>query len=135
MSKNIESIEGIGPAYGQKLRAAGVGSLEELLQLGSKRARRAELARDCEISEALILRWVNMADLCRIRGIGGQYAELLEAAGVDTVKELRNRNAENLTVKLRELNGEKGLTGNTPSLTQVRDWIEQASRLSPVVEY
>ena len=132
---NIEEIEGIGPVYAEKLRAAGVTTTEELLETGGGPKGRDELAENTGIAGAHILRWVNHADLMRIKGVGKQYAELLEAAGVDTVKELRNRNAENLTAKLKETNEAKNLCGTTPSLSQVTAWIDEAKTLEPKVRY
>jgi len=132
---NIEEIEGIGPVYAEKLRAAGVTTTDELLAAGGGPKGREELAEKTGIAGAHILRWVNHADLMRIKGIGKQYAELLEAAGVDTVKELRNRNAENLTAKLKEVNEAKNLSGTSPSLSVVTGWIEQAKTMEPMVRY
>jgi predicted flap endonuclease-1-like 5' DNA nuclease len=135
MAKSIEDIEGIGPSYGESLRKAGVATPNALLKAGSTPKGREGLAQTTGISESLILRWTNMADLFRVKGVAGQYAELLEAAGVDTVKELRNRNAENLAAKMGEVNAEKKLVRQPPSATTVTGWIEQANALPPVVEY
>ncbi len=135
MAKRIESIEGIGPAMGAALRDAGIGSVEKLLELCCDKKGRAEVARKTQISETKILKWVNMADLFRINGIASQYAELLEGAGVDTVKELRNRNAQNLTDTMNDVNGKKGLVRRTPSVTIVNSWIEQARELPPKISH
>ncbi|MCA2970468.1 MAG: DUF4332 domain-containing protein [Acidobacteriaceae bacterium] len=131
----IEEIEGVGPAYAVKLTEAGVATVETLLEQGGAPKGRAALAEKTGISEKLILRWVNHADLIRIKGVGPQYAELLEAAGVDTVKELRNRNAANLTTKLVEINEAKNIAGTTPSAKQVEGWIEEAKTLEPKVSH
>lgn len=131
----IEEIEGIGPAYAAKLTAAGLTTVESLLEQGGTAKGRAAIAEKTEISEKLILRWVNHADLIRIKGIGPQYAELLEAAGVDTVKELRHRNAANLAVKLIEINEAKNIAGTTPNEKQVEGWIEEAKTLEPKVSH
>lgn len=131
----IEEIEGVGAAYGTKLSEAGVTTVELLLEQGGAAKGRASLAEKTGISEKLILRWVNHADLIRIKGVGPQYAELLEAAGVDTVKELRNRNAANLTAKLVEINEAKNIAGTTPSAKQVETWIEEAKTLEPKVSH
>lgn len=131
----IEEIEGVGPAYAVKLAEAGVATVEALLEQGGAAKGRVMLADKTGISEKLILRWVNHADLIRIKGIGPQYAELLEAAGVDTVKELRNRNAANLTTKLVEINEAKNVAGTTPSAKQVEGWIEEAKTLEPKVSH
>ena len=134
-SKSIESIEVIGPAYGEKLRAAGCGSPARLLRDCAAPKGRKALAAKTGISESIILRCVNMADLFRIKGVATQYAELLEASGVDTVKELRNRNADNLVKKMQEVNSSKRLTRTVPGFAAVKDWIEQAKQLPPVVTY
>lgn len=131
----IEEIEGVGPAYAVKLAEAGVAAVESLLEQGGAAKGRAALAEKTGISEKLILRWVNHADLIRIKGVGPQFAELLEAAGVDTVKELRNRNAANLAAKLIEINEAKNIAGTTPTAKQVEAWIEEAKTLEPKVSH
>lgn len=135
MGKKITEIEGIGPAFQEKLEAAGITTVEGLLEAGASKAGRKKIASDSDIDEKKILNWVNMADLFRIKGIASQFAELLEAAGVDTVKELRNRNAENLHAKLVEVQEEKKITRTVPALSKVVDFIEQAKTLAPVVSY
>lgn len=135
MSKSIESIEGIGPKLGEALRKAGVTSVERLLEAGATKKGRAELAAKAGISESRILKCVNMADLFRIHGVASQYAELLECAGVDTVKELKNRNAENLAKKMAEINEQKNLVRRPPSSRVVKDWITQAQRIPGVISY
>ncbi|MGB5306675.1 MAG: DUF4332 domain-containing protein [Gammaproteobacteria bacterium] len=135
MAKKIQSIEGIGPGYAEMLVGAGISSTERLLQEGATREGRTALAQKTGINERLILKWVNMSDLFRIRGVAGQYAELLEAAGVDTVKELRNRNPENLAQAMIAVNKEKRLVRQTPSQKRVSDWVDHAKNLPPVVSY
>jgi len=135
MAKSIEAIEGIGPAYGAKLREIGCSSPAKLLKAGADRQGRKQIAEKSGISDSVILRCVNMADLFRIKGVATQYAELLEAAGVDTVKELRNRNAANLTEAMKNTNAEKKLVRLVPSLKSVENWVEQAKSLPPVVTY
>jgi len=135
MARPIEEIEGIGPAYAGKLGAAGIGTTEALLEKGCTRTGRTALAEQTGLSDKLILKWVNMADLCRIKGIGGEYAELLECAGVDTVKELRTRNPENLAAKLAEVNEEKKLVRQVPPPSAVTGWVQQAGELPPKLEY
>jgi predicted flap endonuclease-1-like 5' DNA nuclease len=109
--------------------------VEKLLEAGATKAGRKKLAAGSGIDEGKILDWVNMADLFRIKGVGPQFAELLEAAGVDTVKELKNRNADNLYAKLVEVQAEKKITRAVPAQSQVADFIEQAKSLNPVVTY
>ena len=134
MSK-LSLIEGIGEAYELKLEAVGVNSIEALLEACATKKGRSQLAEKAEISEKLILKWANHADLIRIKGIGGEYAELLEAAGVDTVPELATRKAENLFKKLQEVNDEKSLVRKLPTQVQVEDWITQAATLPRVLTY
>lgn len=137
MSKSIELIEGIGPKYGQKLRSIGCGSPARLLKDGATRKGRKQIARSAKISEAIVLRCVNMADLFRIKGIASQYAELLEAAGVDTVKELRKRNAKHLHRAMQQTNAKRKrmIVRQLPTEGMVSNWIGQAKKLTPVVTY
>jgi len=134
MSK-LETIEGIGPALCQKLEAAGVGSCENLLEAGGTRNGRADIAAKTGISEAQILKFVNHADLMRIKGVGGEYSELLEAAGVDSVPELAQRNAANLMTKMTSVNETKQLVRALPSETQLEGWIKDAAGLSKAVHH
>ncbi|HHU18620.1 MAG TPA: DUF4332 domain-containing protein [Clostridiales bacterium] len=131
----LSLIEGIGEAYELKLKASGINSREQLLEVCSIKKGRADLAKKTGISEKLILKWANHADLARIKGIGGQYAELLEAAGVDTVPELATRKAENLYKKMVEVNEAKALVRKLPTEKQVTDWIMEAKDLPRVMQY
>lgn len=131
----IEDIEGIGPQYAEKLRAAGIASVEKLLESGATSKGRDELATKTGINSKSILRWVNHADLFRIKGVAGQFSELLEAAGVDTVPELAQRKAENLQLALAKTNEEKKLAKTTPSLNQVTNWIAEAKTLPKMVNH
>jgi predicted flap endonuclease-1-like 5' DNA nuclease len=131
----LESIEGIGPAYAQQLRVVGITTVAELLQKGATPKGRQEVAENSGISDKLILRWVNHADLFRITGVAEEFADLLEASGVDTVVELAQRNAENLYQKMVATNAEKKLVRKLPALTQVADWVAQAKVLPRVVSY
>jgi len=135
MSKTITDIEGIGPANQKKLAKAGVRSVEGLLKEGATKSGRKKIAEASGIDEKKVLDYVNMADLFRIKGIASQFAELLKAAGVDTVKELRNRKPENLHAKLLETNEAKKLTRVVPGVKQVADFVEQAKSLDPIVKY
>lgn len=129
MAKRIEDIEGIGPAHGAALREAGIKTVDDLLEAACAKKGRAKLAEKTHITESRLLKCVNMADLFRIRGVASQYAELLEGAGVDTVKELKHRNAENLAAKMVEVNAEKNLVRKTPSVKVISGWITQAKEL------
>jgi predicted flap endonuclease-1-like 5' DNA nuclease len=132
---DIIRIEGIGEAYAEKLKAAGIASTEALLEQGATRDGRDRIAKTTGISGALVLRWVNHADLFRIKGVEGQYAELLEAAGVDSVPELAQRVPANLTPKLGEVNVQKQLVRKLPSEEQVTDWVAQAKTMPRMVHH
>ncbi len=135
MKYKIEEIEGIGPTYGATLKAAGIADTETLLARCAARKGRAELAKATGLDEARLLKWANMADLMRISGVGEEYSELLEAAGVDTVKELQHRKADNLAARMAEVNAAKKLTRVVPAASQVAKWIEQAKSLTPIISY
>ena len=135
MTYKIIDIEGLGPVYAEKLTAAGIKNSDDMLEKCAKPAGRKALAEATGISGKLILTWTNHCDLMRINGVGPQFSELLEAAGVDTVKEFRHRKAENLQPKLEEINAEKNLTNRVPSVKEVEKMIEQAKELEPMVEY
>ena len=131
----IENIEGIGAVTGEKFRAAGVKDTDSLLQNALTPKQRKQLAEKTGLSEARILKFANMADLYRISGVGSEYSELLEAAGVDTVPELAKRNAANLTQAMATVNQEKKLTRQVPTESEVTKWIEQAKGLPRMLEY
>jgi len=131
----LTSIQGIAAATEAKLKKAGVTSVEELLDRGATPKGREDLAEKSGVPAAQILKFVNCADLFRISGIAGQTAELLEAAGVNTVAELAQRNAANLAGKLREVNDAKKLTGQVPTEKQAGEWIETAKALPAKVTY
>jgi len=132
---NIEDVEGIGPAYGDKLKAAGAGTTDALLSMGASPTGRGDLAEKTGISEKLILEWVNHVDLFRIKGVAGEYADLLEAAGVDSVPELAQRNAANLVQKLAATNEAKKLVRRVPTVAELEDWIKQAQSLPRIVTH
>lgn len=134
MTKLVD-IEGIGEAYASKLEAAGLTSIEDLLEKGCEKNGRGEIASASGLSEKQILNWVNRADLTRVKGVSTQYADLLECAGVDTVPELAQRNATNLAAKMAEINEEKSLVRKVPSESQVVDWVAQAKDLPRKVNY
>ena len=131
----IAKIEGIGPVYAEKLKAAGITNTEQYLERAKDASGRKALEEETGIDHARILKWANMADLMRISGVGEEYSELLEVAGVDTVKELRNRNAANLTAAMKEANDEKNLVRQAPALSNVEKWVEQAKELAPMMTY
>ncbi len=131
----IVKIEGIGKVYAEKLVAAGIKTTEKLLDVGCKAKAREELAAKTGIAEKLILEWVNLADLMRIKGVGEEYSDLLEEAGVDTVAELAGRVPENLLAKLKETNAKDKLVRRLPVLKQVQSWVAEAKNLPRMVEY
>jgi len=135
MATKIIDIEGIGPVFAEKLTAAGIHTDADMLLRAATAKGRADLAEATGIAGGLILKWANHSDLMRIVGVGPQFAELLETAGVDTVKELAQRNAANLASKMAEINTAKNLAGTTPSESQAADWISQAKALTPVLTY
>ena len=135
MKYKIIDIEGVGETYAEKLTVAGIDTVEKLLERCASAKGRAEVAAETGISEKLILRWTNHADLFRIQGIGPQFAELPEAAGVDTVKELRHRVPANLEKRITEVNEARNLTGRVPSVKELTKMIEGAGTLEPVVTY
>lgn len=135
MAYKVIDIEGIGPVYAEKLIAAGIEKVEDLLEKCAAPAGRKALEEETGISGKLILTWTNHADLMRIHGVGPQFAELLEAAGVDTVKEFRHRNAENLAAKMEEVNAEKNLVNRVPSAKELAKMIEEAAALEVVMTY
>ena len=131
----IADIEGIGPKYAAALKDHGIDTTDELLAAGASKKGRADLAEKTGLSEKLVLEWVNRADLMRIKGIGSQYSDLLEHAGVDSVPELAQRNGANLAAKMAEINEAKNLTNRAPSEKEVEDWVEQAKGLDRVVTH
>jgi predicted flap endonuclease-1-like 5' DNA nuclease len=135
MSYDMDYIEGVGPVYAEKLKAVGVDTPKALLERGATPRGRQEIAAVTGISDKLILRWVNHVDLYRIKGIGSEYADLLEMAGVDTVVELATRNPANLYQRLVSVNMEKRLVRKVPFPSQVEGWIEQAKQLPRMVTY
>lgn len=138
---SIDTIEGIGLAKAKKLRAAGIRSCEALLKRGATKKGRNEVAAATGYSAGSILEWVNRADLMRVRGVGSEYSDLLEAAGVDSVKELRRRNAANLTTKMIEVNDakikrtKKSIVRQVPAQSMVERWVAHAKTLPPVVTH
>lgn len=135
MSYKIEEIEGIGPEYGQKLRDVDIQTTEDLLRrCGDKKGRKG-VSTETGLSEKHLLEWVNLADLMRINGVGEEFADLLEEAGVDTVKELATRNAENLATALAEVNEKKNLTDRVPSAETVQKWVDEAGKMDPAVSH
>ncbi len=131
----VAEIEGIGDVYSAKLEQAGIKTVNDILEKGKSVKGRKTLAESTGIDAKLILKWVNMGDLFRVKGIGKEYSELLEKAGVDTVKELRNRNPENLLAKLEGADSGRPLVRALHSLKSVESWIEAARNLDPMVTY
>ncbi len=135
MAYRISEIEGIGPVYTDKLGMHGITNTDDLLNRCASAKGRAEISEKTGLSTRQLLAWADMADMMRLTGIGPQFSELLKAAGVDTVKELRTRNAENLTARLAEINAEKKLARSVPALSQVSNWIEQAKNTEPMISH
>jgi predicted flap endonuclease-1-like 5' DNA nuclease len=132
---NVVDVEGIGPTYAAKLEAVGVKTTDDLLERGAAAKGRADLESATGIGHELILKWVNRVDLYRIKGIGSEYSDLLEVAGVDTVPELAQRNPANLTETLAEANAARSLVRKLPTVDQVTDWVTQAKALPRIVMY
>ncbi len=135
MAYKIDEVEGIGPTYAAKLKEAGIDDTDDFLKLCCDAKGRGEAAEKTGISEKLILTWANMADLMRVNGIGKQYAEILHAAGVDTIKELRTRNAANLAEAMKKVNDEKNLANANASESSVQDWIDKAKEMEPLITH
>ncbi len=131
----IAAIEGIGPVYGAKLQDAGITTTQALLKSTGTPSDRKDLAAATDIDATLILKWANRADFFRIKGVGEEYSDLLEASGVDTVPELAQRNPENLHKKMLEVNAEKKLVRRPPSANAVSDWVAQAKNLPRMLHY
>lgn len=133
----IDTIEGIGPKHRKALATAGITTTQGLLKAGGAKPGRKQLAKDSGCTEKQILEWVNRADLMRVRGVGEEYSDLLEASGVDTVKELRTRKAANLHTKMHEVNTAKKnrLVRRPPSMGEVERWIAHAKELAPAVSH
>ena len=135
MAYKIVDIEGIGEVYAAKLNAAGVKNTDDLLKNCATRTGRSKMAEATGISEKLILKWTNHADLFRIKGVAGQFSELLEAAGVDTIKEFRHRVPANLYAKMEAVNAEKNLVNRVPSVKEIEKMVAQAKEMEPMVKY
>ena len=135
MAYKVIDIEGVGAAYAEKFNAAGIVTTAQLLEKCAAPAGRKALAEETGISDKLILKWANHADLFRVKGVGPQFAELLEAAGVDTVKELAHRKAENLAAKMAEVNAEKNLVNRVPVASEVQKMVDCAKELPGVLTY
>jgi predicted flap endonuclease-1-like 5' DNA nuclease len=131
----LTAIEGIGTAGAAKLGKAQVGSTTTLLARGATAAGRKELSKASGVSEKVLLEWVNRADLMRIKGVGEEYSDLLEAAGVDSVPELGKRKPANLTMAMAEVNTRKKLVRQLPTEAKVADWVAQAKKLPKVVKH
>ncbi len=131
----LSDIEGIGSAYSAKLQKAGVRGTNGLLKIGGTKKGRQELAKATGFNAKTILDWVNRADLFRVKGIGTQYSDLLEAAGVDTVVELAKRNPEALLASMVKANEKKNLVNQMPALSKVKEWVKNAKALKRAVEY
>jgi len=135
LDQGVEQIEGIGPSYAEKLKGANITAIKDLLKAGATKKGRQTLAKITDASEGTVLKWVNRADLFRVKGIGKEYSKLLEVADVNTVVELSQRDPANLRVKLEEVNREKMLVKQLPSVETITEWVRHAKRLKRRVEY
>ena len=131
----IVDVEGIGPAYAEKLEAIGISTTDDLLMAGGSAGGRERVAAQSGISGKLILEWVNHVDLMRIDGVGSEYADLLEAAGVDSCAELSHRNAKSLAETFRELDMARNTVRDIPGEAVIQRWIDQAKDLDKVVTH
>lgn len=135
MNYKVEKIEGVGPKYAEKLSKAGITNTKQLLDKAATRKARKELATTTGVDETLILKWANMSDLMRIKGVGEEFSELLEVAGVDTVKELAKRRPDNLRQAMIDANTKRKLVRQLPSLAQLESWVKQAKEMPPMMSY
>ena len=135
MNYKVEKIEGVGPKYAEKLSKAGITNTKQLLDKAATRKARKELATTTGVDETLILKWANMSDLMRIKGVGEEFSELLEVAGVDTVKELAKRRPDNLRQAMVDANTKRKLVRQLPSLAQLESWVKQAKEMPPMMSY
>jgi predicted flap endonuclease-1-like 5' DNA nuclease len=135
MSYKIQEIEGIGPSFAAKLEKANIATTDDLLELCCDARGRKTVSEQTGISARNLLKWTNMADLMRVSGVGQEYSELLEAAGVDTIKELATRKPENLAAKMEKVNAAKKLARATPTAKAVAGWVEQAKSLDPIISH
>ena len=133
LDQEIETIEGIGPTYGDRFRRMGIRVVEDLLRAGSTRKRRRELASELGVAPKTLLKWVYRADFFRLKGIGKQYSSLLESAGVNTMNDLSRRNSKNLYLLLKETNKEKNLVKRIPPLSLIQNWVDNAKMLKTMV--
>jgi len=133
MTTHIENVEGIGPIYGKRLRNIGIDTPAKLLAQGATPSDRQQLAKETGIEQQHLLKWINLCDLCRISGISRQISELLEATGVNTVNELRNRQAKNLAATMREVNTKNKLVTQLPSEKNIATWVAQAKNIPPMI--
>jgi len=135
MQYRVEKIEGVGPKFAAILGKAGIKNTKQLLDKAATRKGRKDLAQATGVDEQLILKWANMCDLMRIRGVGEEFSELLEVAGVDTIKELAKRRPDNLRAAIVDANSKRKLVRQMPSVTQLEGWVKQAKEIAPVMTY
>lgn len=135
MADKVIDIEGVGPKYAELLAGQGIANTDQLLAAAASPGDREKLAAALDVSTKLVLEWANRADLMRINGVGSEYSDLLEAGGVDTVKELATRRPDNLHARLTEVNEAKSLVRRVPSLTEVEGWVAEAKSLPAILTY
>lgn len=131
----IVDIEGVGQRSADALSKAGVKTVEALLKTAGGAPGRKSLADKTKIDASKLLEWVNRADLMRIKGVGSEFSDLLEAAGVDSVKELAQRKAGNLHTRMLEVNTTKKLVRRAPNAKAVAAWVAQAKTLPAAVTH
>jgi predicted flap endonuclease-1-like 5' DNA nuclease len=129
----LSDIEGISPSQYEKLKALGITTTKRLLLVAAGKPGREDLASQTGISEKSLLKWLNVADLMRVKGIGQEYSELLEAAGVDSVVDLRRRRPETLYQAMTQVNGKKKVVRRLPAMVEVKRWIKAAQSVTPKV--
>jgi predicted flap endonuclease-1-like 5' DNA nuclease len=127
MADKIGEIKGLDASHAQKLEAAGIHTTDDLLKATATAQQRSALAKTIGIEGSALTEWINRADLMRLKGVGTEMANLLEEGGVDSCKELQHRKADNLYTKLKEINDSKKITHHAPTLTQVQEWIHEAT--------
>ena len=135
MTTAVKDLKGATADIVAKMKEKGIKDNEKLLNAAAAPPQRKELAAHCGCDAKVILELCNRADLARVKGVSGVYSDLLEKAGVDTVKELATRRPDNLQAKIKETNDKEKLTARPPTAAAVEDWVRQAKELPKVLTY